>query len=221
MSGERGASPRGPLSTVALVLTGVLPALRLSSLVARSLFGLVRPMTLSFSGAGLSVCERLELSGRVLVERQRWIPRENLARISREVRHSGLGLYAGMLALLAGTYLGVQRVIDGAAVVSPTLIGSGLLLLMIGVGLDFALWRGSDAVRRTCRIVVVPRRGRAFSCRGLDPSLADEALRTLTAEATPQGSPTLAGASGGELREPRSSLDAPEAPDPPRPAGAT
>lgn len=176
-------------------------------------------MTLSFSDAGLSVCERLELSGRVLVERQRWIPRENLARISREVRHSGLGLYAGILALLAGTYLGVQRVIDGAAVVSPTLIGSGLLLLMIGVGLDFALWSGSGAARRTCRIVVVPRRGRAFSCRGLDPSLADEALRTLTAEARPQGSPALAGASGRDnLREPRSS---PDAPAPPRPAGET
>lgn len=191
MHGERGSTPRGALPTFLLLVTGVLPAWRLSVLFATTVLGLRRPMTLQFSGAGVSVCERVEWSGRVLEDTRRWIPRENLARVSREASSSRLGLYAGTVALLLGTYLGTRRVIDGLGVFggSPALWSSGLLVLVVGAAVDFALWNARDIARTRCQVVVVPRRGRAFSCRGLDRRRADEALRAVESPLYEPGSP--------------------------------
>lgn len=123
--------------------------------------------------------ERLELSGRVLRDTQRWIARENLASIAREASHSRLGLYVGIIALLLGTYFGMRRLVDGVVVPggSPRLIASGLLLLALGASVDFVLWSLHGAARARCRVIVVPHRGRAFCCGGVGREEADAALR--------------------------------------------
>jgi hypothetical protein len=173
--------PRGPLATALLVMTGVLPLWRIASFCAKNLLGLKRPMSLRFSTLGLAVHERIELSGRVLWDASRWIPRENLAGVTREESHSRLGLYTGIVALLLGTYFGTRRLLDGVGVAggSLSLIGSGLLLLALGAGIDFALWSARDSTRSSCRLIVVPRSGRAFCCRGIQRDQADDALRAL------------------------------------------
>jgi len=183
LCGERGPLPRGPAWTVLLVMTGVLPALRVLDWTGRRLLGLRRPMTLCFSASGLFLQERTELSGRLLCESHRWIPRENLARVAREVSYFRIGLYGGMASLLIGTYLGTGLILDGARVAhgSSTLVGAGLLLMALGVSLDFLISTAADSARSRCRLVVIPRRGAGFSCRAIDTGSADRALRALDA----------------------------------------
>jgi hypothetical protein len=182
LEGERADLPRGPVSTALLVATGVLPLWRIARFVSSRLFGLKRPMTLRFSKNGLSVHERLEVSGRVLRDTERWIARENLATITREESHSRLGLYVGIVALLSGTYLGTRDLVDGLAVPdgSLRLMGSGLLLIAFGAIVDFAVWSARDSVRSRCRLIVVPHRGRAFCCGSVQRDKADAALRAVS-----------------------------------------
>ncbi len=183
LCGERGPVPRGAAWTVLLVMSGVLPGLRVIDWLGRSVLGLKRPMVLCFSANGLFLRERTELSGRVLSESYRWIPRENLARVAREVSYFRIGLYAGMASLLIGTYLGTGLVLDAARVAhgSSALLGAGLLLMAGGVSLDFLISTVADSGRSRCRLVVVPRRGASFSCRAIEKASADRALRALDA----------------------------------------
>ncbi len=140
-------------------------------------------MTLRFSKPGLTVHERIELAGHVLRDSELWIPRENLAAITREESHSRLGLYVGIVALLIGTYLGTRRLMDGLAVPGGSLglVGSGLLFIALGAAVDFVLWSARDSARSRCRLVVVPHRGRAFCCGGVRRDEADAALRAVAA----------------------------------------
>jgi hypothetical protein len=181
LEGERVELPRGVVSTALLVVTGLLPLWRCLRFVSAKLFGLRRPVTLRFSRTGLSIHERLELGGRVLRDTERWIARENLAAIAREETHSRLGLYVGIIALLCGTYFGTRALVDGLAVPggSLALLGSGAVLIAFGAAVDFALWSARDAVRSRCRLIIVPRRGRAFCCGSIPRAAADAALRSV------------------------------------------
>jgi hypothetical protein len=165
------------------MLTGVLPGLRVLDWLGRLVLGLKRPMLLCFSPNGLFLRERTELSGRVLCESYRWIPRENLARVAREVSYFRIGSYAGMASLLIGTYLGTGLVLDATRVAqgSSALLAAGLLFMAVGVSLDFLISTAADSARSRCRVVVVPRRGTSFSCRAIEKGSADRALRALDA----------------------------------------
>jgi hypothetical protein len=182
LSGELTTPPGSALVAALSVLSGVSlvrGALRLTGRVA---FAYRRPAELRLSERGVEVSHRTELLGRVLRDGETVIPLSNLASISREVRFARLGLYAGLFALVVGTYVGAGLLIDGVRVPggSPSLLGFGLAAIALGIVLDYALAVVWDAVRQTCRVVVTPQRGRTLCLQGLDPHEADRVLAELS-----------------------------------------
>lgn len=181
VAGELVPAPRGPVQLVLLAVTGILLVLRVGRLVGQLLLRYRRPAELSVTPRGLTVRTRTELFGRTLREREMHIPVEALLRAIREVRYPRLGLYAGLVALGLGTYVGVSLFIDGARAGSPELLGMGALVLALGAALDFGLSHLSAGRKGRCRVVIVPRKGPALAVGGADPAVADAALGRLAA----------------------------------------
>ena len=95
------------------------------------------------------------------------------------MRFPRLGLYAGLLALVAGSYVGVGALVDGVRAASPSLLGTGLLLIAAGIGLDLLLASVGPGARGRCRVSFLPKRG-AMVCIGfVDAARADSALLRL------------------------------------------
>lgn len=140
-----------------------------------------RPARVRLGDRGLEIEHRTELLGRVLRDRESLVPLQNLARVTREVRYPRVGMYAGLMSLVIGSYLGLGLLVDGVRVPggSPPLLGLGLLLIALGIGIDFALTTLSDGVRGRCRLVVVPKKGRRVCVGQLDPRQADRMLNAL------------------------------------------
>jgi hypothetical protein len=182
--GEIVAPPRGPVALVLLGVTGVLALMHLGRLIGRHALRYRRPAELRVHEGGVTVLSRTELLGRTLRTDEVHVPRESLLRAAREVRYPRLALYAGLVALALGSYLGVSLFVDGARAGSPELLGMGLLLVALGVGLDFALENIAPATRGRCRVVITPRKGRALALGGVDPTRADLALKRLLRPAT-------------------------------------
>jgi hypothetical protein len=195
LMGELRAVPLGPVLTTLFALTGVLLLWRGVALFARWAFGLQRPAEVRLTHRGLELALSARLLGRVLYERQLVVPLHQIVRVTREVRYARLGLYAGLMALAFGTYFGVGLLVDGIRVPgsSPPLLGLGVLLVLLGLGLDFSLTRLSDAARGRCRLVLVPRRGRAFCLGGLDLHETDQMLARIVELAVPPSERAVAG----------------------------
>jgi hypothetical protein len=70
---------------------------------------------------------------------------------------------------------------------SPSMMGFGVLVILFGVALDFAL--GSLIPGRTgrCRLVLVPRRGASICFEGIALSSADQLLAILKKRASAHG----------------------------------
>jgi hypothetical protein len=178
LKGELSPPPRGPVGTALIALSGLALLRAGVRLCGRFALAYRHPAELRLSERGLEISHRTELLGRVLSDSETLIPLSNLASITREVRFARLGLYAGLLALVAGTYVGMGLLIDGVRVPggSPSLLGLGLAAIALGIGLDYVLAVVLDAVRKTCRVVVVPHHGKRLCVEGLDPTAADVAL---------------------------------------------
>jgi hypothetical protein len=178
LKGELSPPPRGALGTALITLSGLALVRASLRLCGRFALAYRHPAELRLSDRGLEISHRTELLGRVLFDSETLIPLSNLSSITREVRFARLGLYAGLLALVAGTYVGMGLLIDGMRVPggSPSLLGFGLAAIALGIGLDYVLAVVLDAVRKTCRVVVIPHHGRPLCVEGLDPAAADRAL---------------------------------------------
>jgi hypothetical protein len=185
LTGELAWVPYGPLPTALLILSGFAFLRATATLVARLALGLRRPATVRLSARGLEVSHRVELLGRVLGEQHAVIPMGNLASVTREVRFARAGTYAGLAALVLGTYIGVSVLADGARAPggSPSLMLLGLGIVALGLLLDLALTHVLDAARQTVRLVVRPQRGRAFCVAGLTSETVDALLRSVAHEA--------------------------------------
>ncbi len=181
LSGELGSPPSGPVATVLIALSGVALVRAVTRLVGRAVLAYRHPAELRLSERGLEISHRTELLGRVLRDSETLIPLSNLSSITREVRYARLGLYAGLVALVLGTYVGAGLLVDGVRVPggSPSLLGLGLGAVALGIGLDYLLSVVVDAVRKTCRVVVIPHHGRRLCIQGLDPGVADSVLSRL------------------------------------------
>lgn len=177
--GEIVAPPRGPVALVILGVTGILALMHIGRLFGRHALRYRRPAELRVHAGGVTVLSRTELLGRTLRTEEIHVPRESLLRAAREVRYPRLALYAGLFALATGSYLGISLFVDGARAGSPELLGAGLLIVALGVGLDYALENVAPATRGRCRVVVTPRKGRALALGGVDPARADAALKRL------------------------------------------
>lgn len=193
-SGVAGEFGRGPRSTLATVLLGVSGWLLLSAaarVLARLTLGLRRPAELTVNARGLELNQKTLLLGKVLRERRTLFTRDGVARVTREVRFARAALYAGLIALALGTYVGMGLFLDGVRVpgTSSSLIGLGLLAIALGLALDYGLTSLSDLSRGRCRVLLVPVRGRSFALSGLAPADADALLRRLAVEFSPEAPP--------------------------------
>jgi hypothetical protein len=88
-------------------------------------------------------------------------------------------MYAGLLSLAAGTYVGVSAFVDGVRVASPSLIVTGVVIVGLGLALDFAISSLAPAARGRCCILFVPRDGGKLCVGGVDVRRADALLARL------------------------------------------
>ena len=179
--GELAPASRGPALTALLAVTGILFALQAARLLARVALAYKRPAELTLSeDGGVRVHWRVELLGRTLRDREVVVPRAALLRATREVRYPRLALYAGLLALAIGSYVGVSAFVDGVRAASPSLLASGLVIVVLGLALDFALSSVAPGAKGRCRLLVVPRDGAKLCVAGVEPSRADAVLARLS-----------------------------------------
>jgi hypothetical protein len=185
LTGELVPAPRGPVVTALLAFTLILPLLVVVRLVGRYALAFRRPAAMGLSERGLELEYRSELLGRVLRERSVLVPLSNIASVTREHRYAQAGLYAGLIALVLGSYFGVGLLADGVRVPGGSLPLIGLAVLMIagGLAVDFLLSNVAVNARGRCRVVVVPRKGGALCIAELDPARADAMLASVARRA--------------------------------------
>lgn len=189
LEGELARPPSTAWATVLYALSGIALVRGAARVVGRVALAYRKPATLRLGPRGLEISHRTELLGKVLAERETLVPLANLASITREVRYARLGLYAGLLALVFGTYVGTGFLMDGVRVPggSPSLIGMGLAAIAIGVLLDYVLAVAIDAVKKTCQVVVRAHHGPPLCIRGLDVAEADRVLGEVARAAADAG----------------------------------
>jgi hypothetical protein len=130
----------------------------------------------------VALTEATILLGRPLRTRERFIPSDQITAIERETRHSGMALYAGLFTLALGTYVGTGLLADAVRVPggSPTLLGTGLVLVALGLLLDFLLFRFWPLKQGRARVAIEPVRGPGWVVVGPDPKRADAWIQRFT-----------------------------------------
>ena len=174
--GELSPPPRGPVATTALAVTGLLFLISGARLFGRFVLLYRRPAEATLTRDAVRVRTHTEVLGRKLRDREITIPRDGLASVTREVRYPRVGLYAGLLALALGSYVGVTTFVDGLRSASPSLLLTGLVLMGLGVALDFGLGVLIPGRSGRCRVIFVPVRGRRICIGSVDAVRADVVL---------------------------------------------
>jgi hypothetical protein len=185
LQGERAAFPRGPVLTALFAITGLLLVIELGRLIGRYVLSLRRTVEVRVSAAGLEVRSRTVMLGKTLLESASVIPRDGLVRITREIRYPGLPMYAGLGALAMGSYVGVGLFVDGARAGSPSMLGTGLLIALVGLAIDFAFSSLIPGARGRSRLLIIPRRGPVLCLGGVDVAGADRILGRLARPTRP------------------------------------
>lgn len=186
--GEMMPAPKGPVVTAIMALTGALLLVRGARLVARLTLAYRRPAELELAeDGGVRVHWRTQLLDRTLWDGDVHVPRGSLVRASREVLYPRMAMYAGLLALVAGSFVGVSALVDGIRSSSPSLIASGLAIVAAGLGLDFVASVVAPGLSGRCRVVVVPRDGARLCIGSVDVASADALLSRLAAPKKEQG----------------------------------
>jgi hypothetical protein len=182
--GELISHPRGWFAIVLRGVTGVALASSLGLLFAKLVLSYRCPAEITIAANGvqtsLEIRWRIEMLGRTLREHAVIVPVSELRSVGREVRYPFLGLYVGLVALAVGSYFGISAVTDGLRVGSASLLLMGLAVIAAGLALDFVLWTFSSGKPGSCRISLVPRRGRSFCIGGMEVVAADELLTRLS-----------------------------------------
>jgi hypothetical protein len=179
--GQVAPVPRGPGVTAALAITGILFVLGGARLLGRLALAYRKPAELTVGeDGGVRVKWRVELLGRTLRDREVVVPRAALIRATREVRYPGIAIYAGLLALAIGSWIGVSAFVDGVRAASPSLLASGLVVVALGLALDFALSSLAPGARGRCRVLLVSRDGVRLCLADVEPSRADALLARLS-----------------------------------------
>jgi hypothetical protein len=181
LEGELSLPPFGPVVTALLTVTFVLFALQVGRILARWVLAFKRPASISIGPNGLELNQRTELLGKVLRERSIVVPLGSLVKVTRETRYARLGMYVGLIALVLGSYFGMGLFVDAVRVPggSASLLGLAVLMMVLGLALDFTFSNAADTVRGKCRMLVVPQRGRTMCLGSLDPARADAMLATI------------------------------------------
>jgi hypothetical protein len=178
--GELSVPPRGALLIGMLAITGLLLVLEVGKLIGRYVLGFRRPTEVRLTPSGIELRGRTVMVGKVLREFVTVLPREGMVRVTREVRYPSVAVYAGLIALVLGSYLGVGLFVDGVRASSPSMLGTGLIIALLGLGLDFVLSSLAPGLQGKSRVVIVPRRGPILCVTSVDPSRADVLLGQLS-----------------------------------------
>lgn len=168
--------PRGPVATTALAFTGLLFVLHAVGLIARYALALDRPAEVRLRESEVEVESKTILLGRTLQEKKTVIPRGELVRAAREVRYPRAAFYAGLLSLAVGSYFGVTMLVDGTRSASPSLLLAGLVVVALGIAMDFVLRSIAPGAAGKCRVLFVPKRGPSLCVYAADVKTADRAL---------------------------------------------
>jgi hypothetical protein len=174
--GEITAPPRSPFATAALALTGILFVMHAVRILARVALKYRCPAEIVLSEQTVRIKFRTELLGRTLRDGDVVIQRAGLVRATREVRYPRAAFYAGLLGLAVGSYLGVATFVDGVRAASPSLLLTGLIIVALGIGLDFALASVAPGARGRVRLLFVPKDGRKMCVGDVDAARADAAI---------------------------------------------
>jgi hypothetical protein len=176
LEGQWAPAPLTTLRTVVYAMTGWLLLRAIVHVVLVYVLRMTSPAQLEHSGGGVRIESHRELFGQRLLERTHIIAADGLAAASRETRYDAAGLYAGLFALLVGSYFGVSWVVDGVRASSTSLIGLAILAFALGVALDFALTRFLPKVGARTSIALEPKSGRTICLSGVAQHTADELL---------------------------------------------
>jgi len=181
LEGEMSLPPFGPVVTTLLMLSLLLFVFQAGRLLLRLVLAFKRPASISIGPNGLELSQRTELLGKVLRERSIVVPLGSLVRVTRETRYARLGMYVGLMALVLGSYFGMGLFVDAVRVPggSASLFGLAIVMMVLGLMLDFTFSNAADTVRGKCRMLVVPQRGRTLCLGSLDPARADAMLATI------------------------------------------
>jgi hypothetical protein len=184
LRGEIEPAPRHAVATVALAMTGLLFVMAVVRLIGRYALAYRRPAEATLTSGSLHVRSRTIILGRMVRERDVVIARQGLTRAVREVRYARAGFYAGLFSLALGSLIGVRTFVDGVRAASPSLLFYGLLIVALGIGLDFVLGSLGAVRKGKCRVVFVGK-DRVSVCVGdVDADRADRALTALAGPAT-------------------------------------
>lgn len=180
VSGEVMPAPRGAAATTLLACTGLLLVLRAARLFGRLALAYRTPAQVSVADDGsVRIRWRVEMLGRPLADRDVLVPGSALMRAVREVRYPRLASHAGLLALAAGSAVGVSALVDGARAGSVSLLAAGLSIVALGLAIDFVLSVVAPGARGTCRVIFVPRDGAKLCVGGIDVARADALMARL------------------------------------------
>ena len=193
LEGELVPAPFGPVVTVVLAVTFALVFVQLWRLAARYAFGYRRPAAFSLTERGLELTYQVEMLGKVLSERTELVPLANLSRVIREVDYARAGVYAGLAALVAGTYFGMGLFVDALRVPggSGSLLAMAVALMIAGLAADFVLSSGLDSLRGRCKLMIERRKGPVICLGAINADRADAMLMTVTAVASGAHGPSL------------------------------
>jgi hypothetical protein len=151
----------------------------LGRLIGRFVLVVRRPVEVQLTNSSFELRGKTLMLGRILREHSTVLPLDGLVRATREIRYPSLPVYAGLLALALGSYLGVGLAVDGVRAASPSMLATGLLIALLGLALDFILSSLVPGVRGRARVLLVPRRGQIVCVQSVDPDVADQVLGQL------------------------------------------
>jgi len=187
MSGRIALAPKGAVSTAIAAFSGWLLLRQLVEWILRLFLGYRANAEVTISEKGLEIRESRTLLGRKLREQTTVLTMPRIQHLSREVRFARAGTYAGLAALGLGSVLGMRLFVDGLRVpgFSGPLLLLGLLIVLGGLGLDFAFANWLDSSKSRCRFLVISEDGKGFCIAGVEPTQADSILSELSSRLHP------------------------------------
>jgi hypothetical protein len=184
LQGEIAPPPRNAALTILFTISGWLVVRAIAVFVGRLLLGLKRDARIELNASGIEVRAKTELLGRELSSIHTVFPLNGLSLVRRDVRFPSLHVYVGLIALLFGTYLGVQFLSWGALGGSIRLLSYGFVVLALGVLVDLLLVAIVPGSRGKVRVVLVPKKGSTFCIGGLEAQSADRLVAEIAKRAS-------------------------------------
>lgn len=180
LQGELAPVPRGPIATTLLAVCGWLFVSHVVRSFARVALQCKRPAEVRLTAQGVMISTETTLLGRKIRSKEQLIRWAGLLRAAREIRFARLGLYAGLLALGVGSFVGLRWLVDGVRSGSWWLVFVGIAVVIAGVVLDFVLTSWLPSRNSRCRIVLVARNGKTTCVSTTDSSAANALLRGIS-----------------------------------------